>query len=136
MSACEDALLVIDSPQYAETQTVTNTFLAAGNNLTIVPVINKVDLPAAQPDYVKEQIENVLAIPAHDALMISAKSGLGVEDVLEAIVARIPAPQGSAQNPLQALIFDSWFDPYRGAVVLVRVKEGRLTNHAKIRLCA
>jgi len=136
LSACEGALLVVDASQGVEAQTVANTFLAAGNNLTIVPVINKVDLPAAQPDYVKEQIENVLAIPAQDALMISAKSGLGVEDVLEAIVARIPPPKGSAQNPLQALIFDSWFDPYRGAVVLVRVKEGRLTNRMKIRLCA
>jgi len=136
LSACEGALLVVDASQGVEAQTVANTFLAAGNNLTIVPVINKVDLPAAQPDYVKEQIENVLAIPAQDALMISAKSGLGVEEVLEAIVARVPPPKGSAQNPLQALIFDSWFDPYRGAVVLVRVKEGRLTNHTKIRLCA
>ena len=136
LSACEGALLVVDASQGVEAQTVANTFLAAGNNLTIVPVINKVDLPAAQPDYVKEQIENVLAIPAQDALMISAKSGLGVEDVLEAIIARIPPPKGSAQNPLQALIFDSWFDPYRGAVVLVRVKEGRLTNRMKIRLCA
>jgi GTP-binding protein LepA len=136
LSACEGALLVVDASQGVEAQTVANAFLAAGNNLTIVPVINKVDLPAAQPDYVKEQIENVLALPAQDALLISAKSGLGVEDVLEAIVARIPPPQGSAQNPLQALIFDSWFDPYRGAVVLVRVKAGRLTNHMKIRLCA
>jgi GTP-binding protein LepA len=136
LSACEGALLVVDASQGVEAQTVANTFLAAGNNLTIVPVINKVDLPAAQPDYVKEQIENVLAIPAHDALQISAKSGLGVEAVLEAIVARIPPPKGSAQNTLQALIFDSWFDPYRGAVVLVRVKEGRLANHMKIRLCA
>jgi len=136
LSACEGALLVVDASQGVEAQTVANTFLAAGNNLTIVPVINKVDLPAAQPDYVKEQIENVLAIPAQDALQISAKSGLGVEDVLEAIVARIPPPKGSAQNALQALIFDSWFDPYRGAVVLVRVKEGRLANHMKIRLCA
>jgi GTP-binding protein LepA len=136
LSACEGALLVVDASQGVEAQTVANTFLAAGNNLTIVPVINKVDLPAAQPDYVKEQIENVLAIPAQDALLISAKSGLGVEEVLEAIVARIPPPRGSAQNPLQALIFDSWFDPYRGAVVLVRVKEGRVTNHMKIRLCA
>jgi GTP-binding protein LepA len=136
LSACEGALLVVDASQGVEAQTVANTFLAAGSNLTIVPVINKVDLPAAQPDYVKEQIENVLAIPAQDALMISAKSGLGVEEVLEAIVARIPPPKGSAQNPLQALIFDSWFDPYRGAVVLVRVKEGRLTNRMKIRLCA
>jgi GTP-binding protein LepA len=136
LSACEGALLVVDASQGVEAQTVANTFLAAGNNLTIVPVINKVDLPAAQPDYVKEQIENVLAIPAQDALLISAKSGLGVEDVLEAVVARIPPPKGSAQNPLQALIFDSWFDPYRGAVVLVRVKQGRLANHMKIRLCA
>jgi len=136
LSACEGALLVVDASQGVEAQTVANTFLAAGHNLTILPVINKIDLPAAQPDYVKEQIENVLAIPAHDSMLISAKSGLGVEDVLEAVVHRIPAPQGSAANPLQALIFDSWFDAYRGAVVLVRVKEGRLTNRQKIRLCA
>src|ERR1700760_685346 len=127
LSACEGALLVVDASQGVEAQTVANTFLAAGNNLTIVP-------PAAQPDYVKEQIENVLAIPASDALMISAKSGIGVEDVLEAIVQRVPPPKGSAENPLQALIFDSWFDIYRGAVVLVRVMEGRITNHMKIRL--
>ncbi len=134
LSACEGALLVVDASQGVEAQTVANTFLAAGHNLTILPVINKIDLPAAQPDYVKEQIENVLAIPASDALLISAKSGIGVEDVLEAIVQRIPPPKGSAENPLQALIFDSWFDIYRGAVVLVRVMEGRVTNHMKIRL--
>jgi GTP-binding protein LepA len=134
LSACEGALLVVDASQGVEAQTVANTFLAAGHNLTILPVINKIDLPAAQPDFVKEQIENVLAIPAHDALMISAKSGLGVEDVLEAIVQRVPPPKGSAENPLQALIFDSWFDIYRGAVVLVRVMEGRITPHQKIRL--
>ncbi len=134
LSACEGALLVVDASQGVEAQTVANTFLAAGHNLTILPVINKIDLPAAQPDFVKEQIENVLAIPAHDALMISAKSGLGVEDVLEAIVQRVPPPKGSAENPLQALIFDSWFDIYRGAVVLVRVMEGRITPHSKIRL--
>ncbi len=134
LSACEGALLVVDASQGVEAQTVANTFLAAGNNLTIVPVINKIDLPAAQPDFVKEQIENVLAIPASDALMISAKSGIGVQDVLEAIVQRVPPPKGSAENPLQALIFDSWFDIYRGAVVLVRVMEGRITNHMKIRL--
>src|SRR5258705_8276597 len=136
LSACEGALLVVDASQGVEAQTVANTFLAAGHNLTIIPVINKIDLPAAQIDFVKEQIENVLAIPAHDALPISAKSGLGVDDVLEAIIHRIPAPTGSAKNPLQALIFDSWFDPYRGAVVLVRVMEGRITNHMKVRLCA
>jgi GTP-binding protein LepA len=134
LSACEGALLVVDASQGVEAQTVANTFLAAGHNLTILPVINKIDLPAAQPDFVKEQIESVLAIPAADALLISAKSGIGVEDVLEAIVHRVPPPKGSAENPLQALIFDSWFDIYRGAVVLVRVMEGRITKHTKIRL--
>ena len=136
LSACEGALLVVDASQGVEAQTVANTFLAAGHNLTIIPVINKIDLPAAQPDFVKEQIENVLAIPADDALLISAKSGIGVEDVLEAIVQRIPLPKGSADNPLQALIFDSWFDSYRGVVVLVCVKQGRIRQHMKIRLCA
>jgi len=136
LSACEGALLVVDASQGVEAQTVANTFLASGHNLTIIPVINKIDLPAAQPDFAKEQIESVLAIPAEDALLISAKSGLGVEDVLEAIVARVPPPTGSAENPLQALIFDSWFDIYRGAVVLVRVMEGRVKNHVKIKLVA
>jgi GTP-binding protein LepA len=135
LSACEGALLVVDASQGVEAQTVANTFLAAQHNLTIIPVINKIDLPAAQPDVVKEQIENVLAIPAADAILISAKSGLGVENVLEAIVARVPAPKGSADAPLRALIFDSWFDPYRGAVVLVRVMEGRMTPKLKIKLC-
>ena len=134
LSACEGALLVVDASQGVEAQTVANAFLAAGHNLKILPVINKIDLPAAQPDFVKAQIENVLAIPAADALLISAKSGLGVEDVLEAIVHRVPPPVGAAENPLQALIFDSWFDPYRGAVVLVRVKEGAIQKHMKIRL--
>jgi len=136
LSACEGALLVVDSSQGVEAQTVANTFLAAGHNLTIIPVINKIDLPAAQPDFVKEQIESVLAIPADDALLISAKSGIGVEEVLEAVVQRVPPPKGSAGNPLQALIFDSWFDSYRGAVVLVCAKQGRIAQHMKIKLCA
>jgi GTP-binding protein LepA len=136
LSACEGALLVVDASQGVEAQTVANAFLASRHNLAIVPVINKIDLPAAQPEYAKEQIENVLAIPADDALLISAKSGLGVEDVLEAIVKHVPPPKGSAEAPLQALIFDSWFDIYRGAVVLVRVMEGRVTPRMKIRLCA
>jgi GTP-binding protein LepA len=135
LSACEGALLVVDASQGVEAQTVANTFLAAAHNLAIIPVINKIDLPAAQPDVVKEQIENVLAIPAADAVLISAKSGLGVENVLEAIVARIPPPKGSAEAPLRALIFDSWFDVYRGAVVLVRVMEGRMAIHQRIKLC-
>ena len=136
LSACEGALLVVDASQGVEAQTVANAFLASRHNLTIIPVINKIDLPAAQPDYAKEQIENVLAIPADDALLISAKSGLGVEDVLEAIVKHVPPPKGSADAPLRALIFDSWFDSYRGAVVLVRVMEGRIAPHMKIRLAA
>ena len=136
LSACEGALLVVDASQGVEAQTVANAFLASRHNLTIVPVINKIDLPAAQPEFVKEQIESVLAIAADDALLISAKSGLGVAEVLEAIVHRIPPPKGTAEAPLQALIFDSWFDPFRGAVVLVRVMAGRITPRMKIRLCA
>ncbi|MGC2333440.1 MAG: translation elongation factor 4 [Candidatus Acidiferrales bacterium] len=136
LSACEGALLVVDASQGVEAQTVANAFLASRHNLTIITVINKIDLPAAQPDFVKEQIENVLAIPADDALAISAKSGLGVDEVLEAIVKHVPSPKGSADAPLQALIFDSWFDIYRGAVVLVRVMEGRIAPRMKIRLCA
>jgi len=136
LSACEGALLVVDASQGVEAQTVANTFLAAENNLAILPVINKIDLPAAQPDRAKEQIENVLALPAQDALLISAKSGLGVEEVLEEIVQRIPPPKGNAEDPLQALIFDSWFDPYRGVVIQVRVKAGRIAPKMKIRICS
>jgi GTP-binding protein LepA len=136
LSACEGALLVVDASQGVEAQTVANAFLAMRHNLAILPVINKIDLPAARTDHAKEQIENVLTIPADEALPISAKSGLGVADVLEAIVKHVPAPKGSAENPLQALIFDSWFDPFRGAVVLVRVMEGRIAPRTKIRLCA
>src|SRR5579863_3365489 len=136
LSACEGALLVVDASQGVEAQTVANTFLAAQHNLTIIPVINKIDLPAAQPDEVKAQMESVLAIPAADAVTISAKSGLGVEKVLDAIVSRVPPPVGSADAPLRALIFDSWFDAYRGAVVLVRVMEGCLRPHQQIRLCS
>jgi GTP-binding protein LepA len=134
LSACEGALLVVDASQGVEAQTVANTFLAAQHNLTIIPVINKIDLPAAQPEQVKAQMESVLAIPAADALSISAKNGLGVEKVLEAVVARVPPPSGSVEAPLRALIFDSWFDAYRGAVVLVRIVDGRLRPHQQIRL--
>ncbi len=136
LSACEGALLVVDASQGIEAQTVANAFLAAQNNLAIIPVINKIDLPAAQPEEVRAQLESVLAIPADDALLISAKSGLGVENILEAVVARVPPPTGDANAPLQALIFDSWFDPYRGAVVLVRTMQGRMQLRQKIRLCA
>ncbi|MGA2844012.1 MAG: translation elongation factor 4 [Candidatus Acidiferrales bacterium] len=136
LSACEGALLVVDASQGVEAQTVANAFLASRHNLAIIPVINKIDLPAAQPEFAKEQIENVLAIPADNALLISAKSGQGVEDVLEAIVKLVPPPVGSSDAPLRALIFDSWFDIYRGAVILVRVMEGRIAPRMKIRLCA
>ena len=136
LSACEGALLVVDASQGVEAQTVANAFLASRHNLAIIPVLNKIDLPAARPDHVKEQIENVLAISASDALLISAKSGIGVSEVLDAIIERVPAPVGSSETPLRALIFDSWFDAYRGAVVMVRVMEGRLATHMKIRLCA
>jgi GTP-binding protein LepA len=135
LSACEGALLVVDASQGVEAQTVANAFLASRHNLAIIPVINKIDLPAARPDHVKEQIENVLAIPAEHALEISAKSGIGVADVLEAVVQHVPPPKGTAEAPLQALIFDSWFDTYRGAVVLVRVMAGRIAPRMKIRLC-
>jgi GTP-binding protein LepA len=134
LSACEGALLVVDASQGVEAQTVANAFLASKHNLEIIPVINKIDLPAARIEFAKEQIESVLAIPADDALPISAKSGLGVEEVLEAIVRRVPPPKGSADAALRALIFDSWFDSYRGAVVLARVMEGRITPGMKIRL--
>ena len=134
LSACEGALLVVDASQGVEAQTVANTFLAAQHNLTIIPVINKIDLPAAQTEEVKSQLESVLAISAADALAISAKSGLGVEKVLEAVVARVPPPSGLVDAPLRALIFDSWFDAYRGAVVLVRIVDGRLRPHQQIRL--
>src|ERR1700691_2449598 len=134
LSACGGALLVVDASQGVEAQTVANAFLASKHNLEIIPVINKIDLPAARIDFAKDQIETVLAIPADDALPISAKSGQGVEEVLEAIVRLVPAPKGSADSPLRALIFDSWFDSYRGAVVLARVMEGRITPNMKIRL--
>jgi len=136
LSACEGALLVVDASQGVEAQTVANTFLAAQHNLTIIPVINKIDLPNARPDEVKAQMESVLAIPAADALAISAKNGLGVEKVLEAVVSRVPPPAGSVEAPLRALIFDSWFDAYRGAVVLVRVMDGCSRPHQQIRLCS
>src|SRR6202050_3666533 len=136
LSACEGALLVVDASQGVEAQTVANAFLASRHNLTIIPVINKIALPAARPDFANDQIEDVLAIPPGAARLTSATSGLGVEEVLEAVVDRVPPPVGSSDAPLRALIFDSWFDIYRGAVVLVRVVEGRLTPGTKIRLCA
>ena len=134
LSACEGALLVIDASQGVEAQTLANAQLAMNNNLEIVPVINKIDLPGADLEETCRQIEQALAIDASEAILISAKQGTGIEEVLEAIVARIPPPTGSPEAPLQALIFDSWFDSYRGVVVLARVVQGTLVPGMKIRL--
>ncbi len=134
LSACEGALLVIDASQGVEAQTLANAQLAMNNKLEIVPVINKIDLPGADIEGTRRQIEQTLAIDSSDALLISAKQGTGVEGVLEAIVSRIPPPTGSPEAPLQALIFDSWFDSYRGVVVLTRVVQGTLVPGMEIRL--
>jgi len=134
LSACEGALLVIDASQGVEAQTLANAQLAMNNNLAIVPVINKIDLPGAYLEMTKQQIEHALALDPAEAILISAKQGTGVEDVLEAVVARIPPPTGSPEAPLQALIFDSWFDSYRGVVVLVRVVQGTLSLGMRVRL--
>jgi GTP-binding protein LepA len=134
LAACEGALLVVDASQGVEAQTLANTYLALDHNLTIVPVINKIDLPSAEPDRIKEQIENIIGLEAHNALLVSAKQGIGTRDVLNAIVREVPPPKGNYDAPLKALIFDSWFDVYRGVIVLVRVIDGTLRAGMKIRL--
>ncbi len=133
LAACEGAVLVVDATQGVEAQTVANALLAMNANLEIIPVINKVDLPAADPERVRGEIEEGLAIPADEAVLTSAKSGIGVHDLLEAIAHRIPAPEGEAQGPLKALIFDSYFDAYRGVVALIRVVDGSISARQKIR---
>ncbi len=134
LQSCEGALLVVDASQGVEAQTLANTYLALQHNLEIIPVINKIDLPSAEPDRIREQIEHLVGLSAKDALLVSAKSGLGVHEVLESIVHLIPPPQGDPDAPLRALIFDSWFDPYRGVIALVRVIDGRLSMGQRIRL--
>ncbi len=134
LAACEGALLVVDAAQGVEAQTVANAYLAVNQHLEVVPVINKVDLPSAEPERIRAQIESVIGLDASHAVMASAKTGLGTEDVLEAIVARIPPPRGQVDAPLQALLFDSWFDPYRGVIIVVRVVHGILRVGQKIRL--
>ena len=136
LAACEGAVLVVDSTQGVEAQTVANALLAMNADLEIIPVINKVDLPAADPERVRAEIEDGLAIPADEAILTSGKSGIGVHDLLEAIVERIPAPQGDANAPLKALIFDSYFDAYRGVVALIRVVDGSIKARQKIRFMA
>src|SRR5271154_2892128 len=134
LACCEGALLVVDASQGVEAQTLANAYLAINNGLDMIPVINKIDLPSADVVRTQEMIEAAVGLDATDALPVSAKTGLGVPEVLEAIVHRLPPPTGDAEAPLQALIFDSWFDPYRGVVVLVRVVNGRLAKGMKIRL--
>jgi GTP-binding protein LepA len=136
LAACEGSLLVVDASQGVEAQTLANVYQAIDNNHEIVPVLNKIDLPAAEPDRVRQQIEDVIGLDASHAVPISAKAKIGIDDVLEALVTRLPAPTGDADKPLKALLIDSWYDPYLGVVALVRVKDGVLRNGMKIRLMA
>ena len=136
LSACEGAVLVVDAAQGVEAQTLANVYQAIDHNLEVIPVINKIDLPAAQPEVVKKEIEDVIGLPAEDAPLISAKAGIGIEAVLEAIVKQIPPPSGDRAAPLRALIFDSYYDPYKGVIIYVRVFDGRLQKGDAIRLMA
>ena len=136
LAACEGALLVVDAAQGVEAQTLANAYLAIEHNLELIPVINKIDLPAADPERVRVQIEDIVGIDASRAVLASAKEGRGTTDILEAIVGRIPAPKGDPDAPLRALLFDSWFDNYQGVVMLVRVVDGRIVPGMRIRLAA
>src|SRR5436853_4587250 len=134
LAACEGAILVVDATQGVEAQTLANSYLAINNNLDILSVINKVDLPSAEPERVREQIENVIGLDAHDAVLASAKAGIGIDEILEKIVTHIPAPKGNADGPLRALLFDSWYDPYRGVVCLVRIVDGEIRKGMRVKL--
>ncbi|MEW6109239.1 MAG: translation elongation factor 4 [Nitrospirota bacterium] len=136
LASCEGALLVVDATQGVEAQTLANAYLAVEHDLEIIPVINKIDLPGAEPEKTKEQIEDAIGIDCSDAILASAKEGIGTKDILEAIIKKIPAPGGNSSRPLKALIFDSWFDNYQGVIVLVRVFDGKVTAGGKIRLMA
>ena len=134
LAACEGALLLVDASQGVEAQTLANAYLAVENNLEIIPVINKIDLPSAQPDEARRQIEEIIGLDGSTAILASAKEGRGVKEILEAIVHRLPAPEGDPDAPLKALIFDSWYDSYRGVVIVVRVLEGTIRNGMKVTL--
>ncbi len=134
LAACEGSLLVVDASQGVEAQTLANVYQALDNHHEVVPVLNKIDLPAAEPEQVRRQIEEVIGLDAHDALEISAKTGKGIEEVLEAIVQRLPPPKGDVNRPLKALLVDSWYDAYLGVVVLVRIIDGKLSKGQRIRL--
>ncbi len=133
LSACEGALLIVDASQGVEAQTLANTYLAIENDLELIPVLNKIDLPSAEPDRIKEQIENIIGLDTSDAVLASAKTGIGIEEILEMIVKKVPAPKGDKDAPLKALIFDSWYDSYRGVIVLFRIIEGTINKGTKIR---
>ena len=136
LAACEGALLLVDASQGVEAQTLANAYLAVEHNLEIIPVINKIDLPGAEPEESRRQIEEIIGLDGSGAILTSAKEGIGITDVLEAVVHRLPPPKGDASAPLKALIFDSWYDPYRGVVIVARVLEGTLRKGTKIRLMA
>jgi len=136
LAACEGAILVVDAAQGIEAQTLANVYLALDNDLEIIPVINKIDLPSADPERVKQEITDVIGIDGDEALLVSAKSGIGIESILEAVVDRIPAPDGDVDEPLKAMIFDSLYDPYRGVVAYVRIKEGSVKVGDKIKMMA
>ncbi|MGD8189007.1 translation elongation factor 4 [Brevibacillus ginsengisoli] len=136
LAACEGALLVVDAAQGIEAQTLANVYLALDNNLEIIPIINKIDLPSAEPERVKQEVEDVIGLDASDACLTSAKAGIGIQDVLEAVVQKVPAPEGDPDAPLQALIFDSYFDSYRGVIASVRIVNGTLRKGMKIKMMA
>src|SRR6201986_369286 len=131
LQACEGALLVVDASQGVEAQTLANTYLALHHNLEIIPVINKIYLRAGEPERIREQIEEVIGLDACDAILCSAKQGIGIHETLEAIVKRVPPPRGNPDAPLRALIFDSWFDPYRGVIILARIMDGKIALNQK-----
>ena len=133
LSACEGALLVVDASQGVEAQTLANTYLALENDLELIPVLNKIDLPSAEPERIKEQIENIIGLDTSHAVLASAKMGIGIEDILEEIIKDVPAPKGDPNAPLKALIFDSWYDSYRGVIVLFRIIEGTIKKGTKIK---
>ncbi len=134
LQACEGTLLVVDASQGVEAQTLANTYLALSHDLEIIPVINKIDLPSAEPERIREQIEQLVGLDASDAVLASAKNGIGIKEILEAVIRRVPPPKGDPAAPLRALIFDSWFDPYRGVIILTRIVDGVLRKGQKIRL--
>lgn len=136
LAACEGAILVVDAAQGIEAQTLANVYLALDNNLEILPVINKIDLPSADPERVRQEVEDVIGLDASEAVLASAKAGIGIEEILEQIVEKVPAPAGDSEEPLQCMIFDSLYDPYRGVIAYIRVVNGTVKVGDKVRMMA